>query len=117
MSDVQLEQMIQSKGLNAPRVTLERINGLITAEYYVTGDKATMGCPQCPSLALLTLCILVLRNGTTVVGTSACVSPENFDAEVGQRAARNKAVDQVWALEGYLLRQQLHDAPASKPLT
>lgn len=110
MTDAALETLIQAKGLSAPRVTPERVASVIVAEYYTTANKAFTGAPLLPGMELLTLCVLVLRNGFTVVGSSACASPENFNAEVGQRAARNKAVEQIWALEGYLLRQQLHDS-------
>lgn len=103
------EALIRAKGLNAPRVTPEQIASVITAEYYTTANKAFSGAPMLPGLELLTICVLVLKNGFVVAGTSACASPENFDAEVGQRVAKGKAVDQIWALEGYLLRQSLHD--------
>lgn len=58
---------------------------------------------------LLTICVLILENGFTVLGKSACASPENFDADVGKRVAREDAVRQIWPLEGYLLKQQLHE--------
>ncbi|MBR8161990.1 hypothetical protein KDW98_12535 [Burkholderia vietnamiensis] len=61
-------------------------------------------------LSLLTFCVLALRNGFTVTGESACVSPENFDAEIGRKVARAKAIEKIWPLEGYLLKQRLHDA-------
>ena len=61
-------------------------------------------------LMLLTFCVLVLKNGFTVTGESACASPENFDAELGRKVARENAVKKIWALEGYLLKQSLHDA-------
>lgn len=63
-----------------------------------------------PSLPLLTFCVLVLRNGFTVTGESACASPENFDAEIGRKIARENAVQKVWPLMGYQLRDQLHTA-------
>lgn len=44
---------------------------------------------------LLTFCVLVLRNGFTVTGESACASPDNFDAEVGQKIARQNAVAKI----------------------
>ena len=44
------------------------------------------------NLGLLTFCVLVLRNGFTVTGESACASPENFDAEIGRKVARANAV-------------------------
>jgi hypothetical protein len=51
--------------------------------------------------------VLVLRNGFTVTGESACASPENFDAELGRKIARANAVNKVWPLMGYALRNQL----------
>ena len=57
---------------------------------------------------LLTICVLTMQNGFTVVGTSACASPENYDQEIGEKVAYDKAVDQIWALEGYLLKERLY---------
>lgn len=56
-----------------------------------------------------TVCVLTLVNGHIVTGTSACVSPENFNQAEGEKYAFEKAVDAVWQLEGYLLRQRLHE--------
>jgi hypothetical protein len=102
-----IEQEIQSKGLTAPRVTPQMIEDAIAAEYVFTADKATQGCPQMPSLSLLTICVLVLKNGFTVTGESACASPENFNAELGARIARDNAKQKIWPLEGYALRNRL----------
>jgi hypothetical protein len=65
------------------------------------------GAPQHESLGLLTFCVLVLRNGFTVTGESACASPENFDAELGRKIARQNAITKVWPLMGYALRERL----------
>ena len=59
------------------------------------------------ALSLLTICVLVLKNGFTVTGESACASPENFNADIGARLAREDAIKKVWALEGYVLRNKL----------
>lgn len=60
------------------------------------------------ALHLLTFCVLVLRNGFTVTGESACASPENFDAEIGRKIARANAEQKIWPLMGYELKQRLH---------
>jgi len=60
-------------------------------------------------LELLTFCVLVLRNGFTVTGESACASPENFDAEIGRKIARANAVNKIWPLMGYALKQKLSE--------
>lgn len=62
-----------------------------------------------PELGLLTFCVLVLRNGFTVTGESACASPENFDVEIGRKIARQNAAQKIWPLMGYALKQQLHE--------
>lgn len=106
-SDAGIEREIQAKGLTAPRVTPADIEASIAGEYYFTADKATAGAPQLPSLGLLTFCVLVLRNGFTVTGESACASPENFDAELGKKIARANAVQKLWPLLGYALKERL----------
>jgi hypothetical protein len=96
MNDETVEQEIQRKGLTAPRVTPERLEEVIVGcEYHVFGGTT------------LTVCCLYLRNGFTVTGESACASPENFNAELGQRIARENAKQKIWALEGYALRERL----------
>ncbi len=115
MSDKEIEQEIQAKGKTAPRVTPEHIESVISDCYYFTAQDGLMtanpdAAQYSPkSLDLLTFCVLVLKNGFTVTGESACASPENFDAEIGRKIARANAVQKIWALEGYLLKQRMHD--------
>lgn len=99
MNETDLEQEIQDKGLTAPRLTPDLIDATIADEmYHVFGDTC------------LTVCCLVLKNGFTVTGESACASPENFDAEIGRSIARANARDKIWQLEGYLLKEKLAKA-------
>ena len=113
MSDQDIEQGIQAKGLTAPRVTPADIEANIRAETYFTAfdgfmaDDRDMAVQDADALKLLTFCVLVLRNGFTVSGESACASPENFDAEIGRKIARQNAVSRIWPLMGYELRSRL----------
>jgi hypothetical protein len=68
--------------------------------------------PLHPELGLLTFCVLVLKNGFTVTGHSACASPENFDAEIGRKIAFDNAVREIWPLMGYALKEKLAGAQA-----
>lgn len=115
-TDKEIEQEIQAKGLTAPRITPADIEANIAGEHYFTAGEAvgTQGhvfeqgrVPDFGTLNLLTFCVLVLKNGFTVTGESACASPENFDAEVGKKIARQKAINKVWPLMGYELRSKL----------
>ncbi|VVJ97769.1 Uncharacterised protein [Klebsiella pneumoniae] len=122
MNDKDIEYEIQAKGLTAPRVTPDHIESIIAQEAYFTAEDGAFGVaikakhtggevnyqPH-ESLSLLTFCVLVLRNGFTVTGESACASPENFDAEIGRKIARENAVQKIWMLEGYLLKQRLSE--------
>jgi hypothetical protein len=108
-----IEKEIVEKGLTAPRVTPQRIEAVIAGEYYFTAAQAVgASVPRLPGLELLTFCVLVLENGFTVTGESACASPENFDAELGRKIARQNAVGKIWPLEGYLLKQNRHQSAA-----
>jgi hypothetical protein len=122
-SDSAIESEIQAKGLTAPRVTPKDLADNIASEHYFTAhhgvygacadaarddNRSTFGFSSPPELGLLTFCVLVLRNGFTVTGESACASPENFDAELGRKIARENAVNKVWPLMGYALKEDLH---------
>lgn len=109
MSNQEIENEIQAKGLTAPRVTPQRIEEVITGEYYFTAAQGspTHQAAHGQALSLLTFCVLVLKNGFTVTGESACASPANFDADLGRKIARTNAVNKIWPLEGYLLKQRL----------
>lgn len=124
MNDI--EQEIQAKGLTAPRVTPADIEAEIASEWYFTAAhgahvssrdciffandderRAVLQTDVPNTLDLLTFCVLVLRNGFTVTGESACASPENFDAELGRKIARQNAVAKIWPLLGFRLRDRL----------
>ena len=117
-NDQTIEAQIQAKGKTAPRVTPADIEVNIDGEYYFTArdgvqatmheqDEMTRLTGAHSGLELLTFCVLVLKNGFTVTGESACASPENFDPEIGRNIARQNAVDKVWPLLGYELKTKL----------
>jgi hypothetical protein len=91
-----IEAEIQKKGLTAPRLTPQHIDEQITGEAYYVFPGTT-----------LTVCALTLKNGFHVTGESAAASPENFDAALGQKIARENARNKIWAFEGYALRNKL----------
>ncbi len=95
MTDQEIEQEIQDKGLTAPRVTLAGIEAEIVKEHFVRIDGTTV-----------TVCCLEMANGYTVLGHSACVSADNFDAELGRKVARQHAIDQCWSLFGFRLASE-----------
>jgi len=98
MTEQAIEKEIQKKNLNAPRLTPDLIDSKVKDKvFYVFGKTC------------LTVCCLTLENGFTVTGESACASPENFNAEIGEKIAFEQARNKIWMLEGYLLKQKLHD--------
>ena len=110
-----IDAEIQAKGLSAPRVTMQDLENEIASEHYFTAGEGIAGHsirrtsiePSPLTLELLTFCVLVLKNGFSVTGQSACVSPENFDEGIGRKIAREKAIDQLWPLLGFRLADQL----------
>jgi hypothetical protein len=128
-TDQQVEEQIQAKGLTAPRITYDHIEGKILSKHFFTASQAVNGCNRFGfkkvdgefvpytdnvedgALSTLTFCVLVLENGFTVTGESACASVENFDKEIGEAIAYNNAVQKIWMLEGYLLKNDMHLYP------
>lgn len=124
-TDGAIEREIVAKGKTAPRVTPADLQANIASEHYFTAGDGYAGAlavdpafieldesgrvitpPE--QLDLLTFCVLVLRNGFTVTGESACASPENFDPEIGRKIARQNAEQKIWPLMGYQLKEQLY---------
>lgn len=78
-----------------PKITQEDVAAAISSEEYaIFGGR-------------LTVCVLTLRNGFLVTGESSCVSAENFNQKLGEQYAKEDAVNKVWQLEGYALRNKL----------
>ncbi len=61
-----------------------------------------------PENSTLTIAVVTLENGYQVTGESACAHPDNFDEKLGQKIAYDNAINKVWPLEGYLLKEALH---------
>lgn len=109
-----IENEIQAKGLTAPRVTPEDVEYNIASEFYFTAAEGCFGASghrpnnarAGAALDALTICVLVLRNRFTVTGESTCVSPENFDPEIGRKIARANAVQKIWPLMAYTLKTE-----------
>ena len=120
MNDDTIEQEIQAKANAGPRVTPTDVEAEIASEHYFTAadgyrsapcfdpnGQPTDCLPAPAPLGLLTFCVLILRNGFTVTGESACASPENFSAEIGRKIARENAINKMWPLLGFRLKDKL----------
>jgi hypothetical protein len=110
--DDAIEQEIRSKGLEGPGIIIAHETYFTAAEGFLGHawvnvlDARAIKPPE--HLDRITICVLTLRNGYTIIGTSACASPENFDATIGRKIARQNAIQQIWPLLGYALRSVLN---------
>ena len=110
-----VEQQIQRLQATAPRVTPADVQAAIKSVYFFQASDGVLRTVDVSpphedfeALRLTTFCAIVLQNGYTVYGKSACASPENYREEVGRRVAREDAEDQIWPLLGFELRQRLY---------
>lgn len=90
-----IEQEIKDRGLTAPRLMPGDIDDKIRSATFTNLPSG-----KC------VVCEITLQNGFTVRGESACVSPENFDQQIGNKIAHRNARDKIWELEGYLLQER-----------
>jgi Phage protein (N4 Gp49/phage Sf6 gene 66) family len=97
MNEKELMNEMAARGCKAPAVTIEMVDDAIVSEAYYLFPGTTV-----------TVCLLTLRNGFSVVGQSACASPENFRPEIGGKLAYQDARGKIWTLEGYLLKEKLY---------
>lgn len=103
MNDTEIETEIQAKGLTAPRITLGELKANI-ADTEIVKHVSRTG-------QVLRWAVLTVQNGYAVVGRpSVSVSPENDDAELGEKIAVDNATNELWPLMGYELRSKLHNA-------
>jgi len=93
-----LESQIQASAPTKPRLTPDYIESRVVRTTFTL----------LPSGKVL-VCELLLQNGFSVRGESAVVCVENFRMDIGERIARENAIDKIWELEGYLLQQRLHE--------
>lgn len=115
LAPADLEQEIQAKADKGPRVTPAALQAEIVSEHYFTAAEGCAGACNMnvrpdgwvTPLNLLTFCVLVLRNGFTVHGVSACASTENYNKEIGERIARENAEREIGPLLGFRLRDEL----------
>ena len=79
------------------KLTTKYLNSLVNGAEYV-------------HQGLLTICTITLKNGFQLVGTSACVSAENYDTRIGIHIAFENAFAKLWELEGYALKQRIYES-------
>lgn len=118
MSSLEVSDAEAAKHAVAPRVELADIEAAIAARFDTTGEQIALrsqadykGDVEVPTiiapLQILSVCILVMRNGFTVVGKSAPASPENFNSDFGRKLAYEDCIRQLWPLMGFALRDRL----------
>ncbi len=79
------------------RVTLEQLEASIATVEYLNPEYT----PQ------LTIAVVTLTNGFTVIGESACADPGNFDKNLGRKFALEDAKRKIWPLMAYALCNKL----------
>lgn len=99
MNKDDIEKEVTALGLNAPRITPEDVSAVIGAwEFHVFPHSQ------------MTVCCITLLNGFTVTGESACVSPENFNKELGEKYSHLRAKDKVFELLAFQMCQRRFEA-------
>ena len=100
MNDQAIEQEIKAKGLTAPRVTPADLDANIRGVEIV---KHTSKGGQ-----VLRWAVITTASGYAVTGRpSVAVSPENDNAEIGEKVAIENARHELWPLMGYALRERI----------
>lgn len=91
ISNEQLEEKLAASP--AERVTKEQMQARISEVKF-------------HKFGILTHCTIHLDNKYQVTGESACVNPENYNQEIGEKIAYDNAFGKLWSLFGFLLAEK-----------
>jgi len=80
----------------APSISQQMVDDFIADVKVITLDGKT------------TVVRALLKNGFTVVESSSCVSPENYNEDTGAEICLEHIKNQVWKLLGFLLQTAVH---------
>jgi hypothetical protein len=111
ITDNDIDKILTAAGTNGERVRQEDVTAAVKAEYYFTALEGAIGSQGMvpyadqDNLAVLTFCVLVLQNGYTVYGTSATANLANYNADLGRKLAKQKALGRIWPLLGYVFKE------------
>lgn len=83
------------------RVSLDSIMSKVEHTDYINPDRH----PH------MTICLITMENGFVLVGKSTPADPQNFDAELGKKFAKDDALRHAWPLEAYLLLERMSTMP------
>lgn len=103
----------------APRVSHKDIERAIRGVYYAAGSAILTAEPvEAPvtafnerAAARLTICLIVVANGFTVIGKSDPPSVDNCNPDLGRQSAYYDAIRQLWPLMGYALLDRVPVTP------
>lgn len=123
MSSLEVTDRAAAAVAVAPRVTLKDIEDAIADKFFVNGGNVAAASlaengvvsalasdqhvDKFPTVKVLTVCLMVMKNGFTVIGKSAPAAPENYNAELGRKFAYEDCIRQLWPLMGFALRDKL----------
>ena len=92
------EHFAKVKEKVAPTITSEMVEEILSNSEIMTEtvfDKCTIVSCRLP-------------NGFVIVESSACVSPENYNEEMGLNICLDKITNKIWELEGYRLQEEIY---------
>jgi len=101
ISNERLDELLAASP--AERVTKEYMESRIVCTSFHAIENQHSPVKVAPTA---TICNILLDNGYSVRGESACVNPENYNQEIGEKIAYDNAFRQLWPLFGFLLAEK-----------
>jgi Phage protein (N4 Gp49/phage Sf6 gene 66) family len=104
--------MAKRRELTSTNLTEKDVETQIVSEFSISAFDAFSKQPNVTDVAeralrCTTICVLILRNGFPIVGSSSCAAPENYDHTTGLAEAKADAMVKLWLCEEYSLRNRL----------
>lgn len=113
IEDTETASAASAKAQGGTRVSLQDIKDQIALVQYCTADwlvtERGITLAQVEQLKVMTICLVVMKNGWIVIGKTASADPKSYNAELGEKLAYEDCIRQLWPMLGYNLRTRLHN--------
>lgn len=95
------------------KVTMADLEAQVKSQFFFTARDGVyrneMAGSDAAALSHVMICVLILHNGLKLVGVNTgSVDPRDYNADMAMKMARADAINQLWPMLGFQLKEQLY---------
>lgn len=100
-------KMVDQSKFTGNFVSTERIESVLEESEFLVYNKV---------YGKTTIVVAKLPNDFTIVESTGCVNPDNYDEEIGKKICLDRIKKKIWELEGYALQERVYKTKPEEPV-